>query len=155
MRATIDACPISFYVILFLFDYSALQLTDDAIHLSLSPTRMTTPSAGNNLNNNSVVDVTASTDLTTLTKFSNGNNTTVLKKKELSTGDLSNNYELTFREVSGTQINKSNMQRSTSWYDGFFGCLKPVWSFMGKNKPSNLQNPAEGKKFSPYIILYV
>ena len=105
---------------------------------------MTTPSAGNNLNNNGVVDVTASTDLTTLTKFSNGSNS-VLKKKELSTGDLTNNYELTFREVSGTQITKSTMQRSTSWYDGFFGCLKPVWSFMGKNKPSNLQNPTEGK----------
>ena len=135
------------YVILFLFNYSALQLTDDAIHLSLSPTRMTTPpSAGNNLNNNGVLNVTASTDLTTLTKLSNGNNT-VLKKKELSTGDLSNNYELTFREVSGTQMTKSNMQRSTSWYDGFFGCLKPVWSFMGKNKPSNLQNSAEGKIF--------
>ena len=113
---------------------------------------MTTPSAGNNLNNNDVVDVTASTDLTTLTKFSNGSSS-VLKKKELSTGDLTNNYELTFREVSGTQITKSSMQRSTSWYDGFFGCLKPVWSFMGKNKPSNLQNPAEGKIVFSYNSL--
>ena len=76
---------ISFCVILFLFNYSALQLTDDAIHLSLSPTRMTTPpSAGNNLNNNGVLNVTASTDLTTLTKLSNGNNT-VLRKRNYQT----------------------------------------------------------------------
>jgi hypothetical protein len=112
-------------------------LTDDAIHLSLSPTRLT---PANNLNTNSVVDVTASTELSKVKKYNNGS--TVLKK-ELSAGDLTNNYELTFRAVPGN--GKTTMQRSTSWYDGFFGCLKPVWSFMGKNKPSNLQDPSEGK----------
>ena len=136
--------------------YSALQLTDDAIHLSLSPTRMT---PANNLNNNGVIDVTASTDLSKLNKYKNGNS---VLKKELSAGDLTNNYELTFREVPGN--GKATMQRSTSWYDGFFGCLKPVWSFMGKNKPSNLQNPSEGKisfiqqfgfRSSIYIYIYV
>ena len=124
--------------------FSALQLTDEAIHLSLSPTRMT---SANNLNNNNgvVVEETTSTDLSKSNKYSNGNS---VMKKELSTGDLTNNYEVTFREVSGTAMTKSTMQRSTSWYDGFFGCLKPVWSFMGKNKPSNLQTPTEGKSKS-------
>lgn len=125
---------------LFFYSYvSALQLTDDAIHLSLSPTRM---ASANNLNNNGIVDVTTSAEINKLNKYTNGNSG---MKKELSAGDLTNNYELTFREVVGTGIAKSTMQRSTSWYDGFFGCLKPVWSFMGKNKPSNIQNPSEGK----------
>ena len=111
----------------------------------------------NNLNNNAVVDVTASTDLNKLNKYNNGNLTL---KKELSAGDLTNNYELTFREVPGN--GKTTMQRSTSWYDGFFGCLKPVWSFMGKNKPSNLQTPSEGKilfiqifGYMTYIYIYI
>ena len=100
----------------------------------------------NSLNNNGLVDVTStSTDLSKLNKFTNGSS---VMKKELSTGDLTNNYELKVREVSGQNgMTKSAMQRSTSWYDGFFGCLKPVWSFMGKNKPSNFQNPNEGKPF--------
>ena len=139
----------SHYNLIFLLLLSALQLTDDAIHLSLSPTRMT---PANSLNNNGIVDVTTSTEPNKLNKFNNGN---AVLKKEMSTGDLTNNYELTFREVAGTGITKSAMQRSTSWYDGFFGCLKPVWSFMGKNKPSNLQNPNEGKvlTFEKYFTM--
>ena len=98
---------------------------------------MTSPA--NNLNNNGVVDVIRSTE-----PNKNSNDDGLETKNELSTtGDLTtNNCELTFNDLSGA---KTSMQRTTSWYDGFFGCLKPVWTFMGKNKPSNLQNANEGK----------
>ena len=67
----------------------------------------------NNLNNNGLVDVTStSTDLSKLNKFTSGSS---VMKKELSTGDLTNNYELKVREVSGQNgIAKSTMQRSTT-----------------------------------------
>ena len=82
---------------------------------------------------------------------SNGNaSSMMLKKNQLSTGDLTNTYELSFREGhvnGGGNGGKGNIPRSTSWYDGVFGCLKPVWNLMGKGKPSNLQHSNEGKKY--------
>ena len=38
-----------------------------------------------------------------------------------------------------------NMTKSSSWYDGLMGCLKPVMSsMMGKQKSSNSQSDAAG-----------
>ena len=47
-------------------------------------------------------------------------------------------YEVMVRDV------KSAPTRSSSWYDGFFGCLKPVMSFMGKTKPSDNEADSKG-----------
>ena len=51
-------------------------------------------------------------------------------------------------EGGGTTVATApdGMRRSTSWYDGFFGCLKPVWTLMGKTgKPSPSGQSTEGK----------
>ena len=82
----------------FSFVFSALQLADDAIHLSLSPTRM---SPSNNLNNNNAIslsDITTGTDASKLHKYNNG---TAVLKKELSAGDVTNSYGLTFQGIAG------------------------------------------------------
>ena len=104
-------------------------------------------SPSNNINNNnanSLSDVT--TGCCEASKLHRYNNGTTLSKKELSAGDVTNSYGLTFQGIAGgSGMAKTNIPRSTSWYDGFFGCLKPVWSLMGKNKPSNLQNTNEGR----------
>ena len=72
-----------------------------------------------------------------------------LKKKELSVDDLTANYDIAYRDG----INDQEMRRSTSWYDGFFGCLKPVWTLMGKTKPS-VQATTEGK-LHHHAIYYI
>ena len=119
------------------FFYSALQLAEDtaAVRLSLSPTPVTPVSPNNN--------------------HQGGFN---LKRRELSVDNLpAAAAALAYMGEQeggggggggGTTVATApdGMRRSTSWYDGFFGCLKPVWTLMGKTgKPSPSGQSTEGK----------
>ena len=46
---------------------------------------------------------------------------------------------------------KSEPVRSSSWYDGFFGCLKPVMNIISKGKPSSSDSEAQGKQIQQLI----
>ena len=87
------------YIYLFIFFYSALQLNDD-IHLSLSPEP----------EDDQVFD---DIDLSTGSK----NNNMVCN----SESNIPEGLKLAYRDAKSAP-----MQRSSSWYDGFLHCLKPV-----------------------------
>lgn len=81
-------------------------------------------------------------------KATNGNNNRDNHHhRQLSVNDLTNTFDVAFRDGvlnstaassgNGSGGNNSNLARSSSWYDGFFGCLKPVMTLMGKAKPAD------------------
>ena len=83
-----------------------------------------------------------------------GANNNLLKRREMSVENLPT-YHMAYMgnsegvgEGHGTHPVpgvEGGMRRSTSWYDGFFGCLKPVWTLMGKTgKPSANGPSSEG-----------
>ena len=127
------------------FNCSALQLNDDEILLNLSPTRSPVHStneqreatiSGNRLNNNT---------------NNNNNNAARMclsaeeldQNREVSKGQnqtTSGNYDVAIRDGKVVPANNNR----TPWYHELVGCLRPVLSFMGKEKPIN-QSGAEGK----------
>lgn len=67
-----------------------------------------------------------------------------LNTKEESEQDqkIPEGFKLAYRDA------KSVPTRSSSWYDGFLHCLKPVMSsFMGKGKPTDGNSNKEGKNY--------
>ena len=100
------------------FYYSALELNDD-IHLSLSPEP----------EDEEVFD---EIDLNSSSKNAN-----VVCN---STSNIPEGLKLAYRDAKSAP-----MHRSSSWYDGFLHCLKPVMSsFMGKGKPPTSPTDAAG-----------
>ena len=101
--------------------FSALQLNDD-IHLSLSPE----PEDDQVFDE---VDLNSSSS-----KNNNGNGNS-------ENNDIPEGIKLAYRDAKSVP----NMTKSSSWYDGLMGCLKPVMSsMMGKQKSSNSQSDAAG-----------
>jgi len=102
----------------YCFDNSALELNDD-IHLSLSPEPED--------------EVFDEIDLNSSSKNAN-----VVSN---SMNDIPEGLKLAYRDAKSVPV--GGMPRSSSWYDGFLHCLKPVMSsFMGKGKPSSSQSDA-------------
>ncbi len=129
-----------------------LQLTDDQIHISLSPTpRSPRPSGENDEammaasdeeDEENFVDIDLNTNSNT---NSNAGGTSGVTGVNAGGIPPELKYEVMVRDV------RSAPTRSASWYDGFLGCLKPVMSFMGKQKPSDNQNNSKGKCLSYFI----
>ena len=66
--------------------------------------------------------------------------------------NLAASYDLAYMEgveagakTGGGGEGVGGMRRSTSWYDGFFGCLKPMWTFMGKTGKPSVANGSSGE----------
>ena len=129
-------------------DCSALQLNDEAILLNLSPSRSPT-------NGNKVSDVTDSGNQHSL----NNNNAPypTAGRMCLSAEDAkSKQYDVAYRDGKNPAAQNNNNNNGggggnnngnnrTSWYLELVGCLRPVLSFMGKEKPVN-QATEKGKK---------
>ena len=98
--------------------FSALQLNDD-IHLSLSATNSPTPpTAAADQVDNAFFDDNVFEDIDL---NSSG------KPSHMSEGKLKVTYRDAVKSAPGPV-------RSSSWYDGFLGCLKPVMGFISKGK---------------------
>ena len=111
---------------LFYF-FSALQLNDD-IHLSLSPEP----------EDDQVFDEVDLNSSSSKNNNGNGNGNGVCNSEN---NDIPEGIKLAYRDAKSVP----NMTKSSSWYDGLMGCLKPVMSsMMGKQKSSNSQNDAAG-----------
>ena len=111
---------------LFLNFSSALHLNDD-IHLSLSPTGSPTPNDDEVFED---IDLNSSQQTTNNTNNKNTDN------------NIPDGFKIGYRDTKSVPV------RSSSWYDGFLQCFKPVMtSFMGKGKPSNSESDAQGMTF--------
>ena len=97
--------------------FSTLQMNDD-VHLSLSPTGSPVPKD---------YDEATFEDI------------------DLNTKHVSNTIPDGFKVAYRDHVKSEPMPRSASWYEGFFGCLKPVMSFISKGKPSSSDSEAQGK----------
>ena len=100
---------------------------NDDIHLSLSPTGSPAPNDDEVFED---IDLNSSQQTTNNTNNKNTDN------------NIPDGFKIGYRDTKSVPV------RSSSWYDGFLQCFKPVMtSFMGKGKPSNSESDAQGMKF--------
>jgi hypothetical protein len=137
------------------FDFSALQLNDDEILLNLSPTRSPMNSnneqreatiSSNHLNNNNNTFNSNNSARLCLSAEELGQNREVNKSQNQNSPG---NYDVAIRNGKDVLATNNNVSR-TPWYHELVGCLRPVFSLMGKEKPIN-QSGAEGK--TPLLLL--
>ena len=126
------------------------------MRLNLSPTPNNAPPGGLHHQlpspNNNTMPSGGETSNSNLPPASPNNNHNYLKRREMSVDNLAASYDLAYMEgveagakTGGGGEGVGGMRRSTSWYDGFFGCLKPMWTFMGKTGKPSVANGSSGE----------